>query len=307
MKTNSISKFSIHVLIFVMYFILAALTTRLVYLNLGDLTEDTGLTFFLAGLINSLVLFLTYWVFRKKIQWKDLWYAALIIQLLLLVYGYFVNPNNFHTVILPYFLLNVFFFCVFYLFFLKKFYWGLGFSVACIFFGLFVYSFIGQEFHKKSKEPNIKLISENWSTLDEKVLLNLDGSPFDSDLLDGKICVVNFWFHGCYGARTKFKTIGKIQSQFADIEEVVFLNVYSADYPFNETALNFLKDSKTKFSAIQLIDTGGDLRNKIKIGGTPVDIILNKNHEIVWVYGGFDGTQSRHYRKTMIKKINSML
>jgi len=299
--------FSGQALIFIAYFILVAFTTRLIYINLADFTEDIGLTFFLAGPINSFVLFLTYGVFRKKIQWKNLWYAALLIQLLLLVYGYFVNPNNFFSVILPYFLVNVFFFCVLYFFILKKFYFGFVSLVVYVLFSFFIYSFIGKEFHKKSMEPHIGLFSENWSTLDEKVLLKLDSSPFNIDLLDGKICVINFWYHGCYGNGTKFKTIGKIQSQFADNEEVLFLNVYSADYPFDETALNFLKDSEIKFSAIQLIDPDGELKNKIKIGGTPVDIILNQNHEIVWVYGGFDGTRSRHYRKSIKNKINSML
>ena len=123
--------------------------------------------------------------------------------------------------------------------------------------------------------------------------------------LNGKVVLLDFYFLNCRPCREKFPTLEKLKSAFKGRNDVEIIGVYCDVDNYMEVLPSFLK--KNKITITTYVDKDLKLCKELGIKSYPVEVILNKEGEIVSTYYGFELGASDKYYKERIKLINDLL
>ncbi|WKV11491.1 TlpA family protein disulfide reductase [Marivirga harenae] len=88
-------------------------------------------------------------------------------------------------------------------------------------------------------EKQIKLFPDNFRMDQPKIgskfpsfaFVDINGDSITSEILEGKIALLNFTFVGCSGCKMEQFTLEKITKMYAERDDIVFINfINSADW-----------------------------------------------------------------------------
>ena len=127
------------------------------------------------------------------------------------------------------------------------------------------------------------------------ILKDSEGNSFSSEVLEGKIVVLDFWATWCAPCLRAIPELKKAEAKFAEDKEVVFLFVNALE-PKNRDR-NMIKEFliKKKIDLYFLMDTqnpGGSeksLIDHLEISGLPTTIIMDSAGYIAFRSSGFTG------------------
>lgn len=126
-------------------------------------------------------------------------------------------------------------------------------------------------------------------------LKDSEGNTFSSEVLEGKIVVLDFWATWCAPCLRAIPELKKVEAEFAEDNEVVFLFVNTLE-PKNRD-MELIKDFliKKKIDLYFLMDTINPedsertLTDNLNISGLPTTIIMDRAGYIAFRSSGFTG------------------
>src|SRR5690606_4278504 len=104
------------------------------------------------------------------------------------------------------------------------------------------------------------------------------GNNFSAEFFKGKPTVINFWFTNCPPCIEEVPDLYKLKKEFGDS-----VNFIAITFENQKTVEKFLK-KHPKFNYNHITD-GKKPINELKIKSYPMTFLLNKDGEIVNVYG----------------------
>lgn len=127
------------------------------------------------------------------------------------------------------------------------------------------------------------------------VLTDSDGERFSSEVLEGKIVVLDFWATWCAPCLKSLPEMQKAELAYREDPKVVFLYVNTLEP--SKRGVQFIKDflAKKNIDLYFLVDsgnadpTGRSLADIVGISGLPTSIILDDNGYIAFRSSGFRG------------------
>ncbi|MCW5911548.1 MAG: TlpA family protein disulfide reductase [Cyclobacteriaceae bacterium] len=108
----------------------------------------------------------------------------------------------------------------------------------------------------------------------------LDGKHIDSNLLSGKILVLNFWFIGCKPCQEEIPLLNEVVQQYKDRADIVFVA------PALDKAEPLTKFLARKTFSYQVAPNSNDLHKSLDLYAYPTHIIVDKNGIIRDVFIG---------------------
>ena len=164
---------------------------------------------------------------------------------------------------------------------------GRGFALKTVFllFGFLTaatYCFSQEATSEKTKVPHF-------------TLKDSEGNTFSSEVLEGKIVVLDFWATWCAPCLRAIPELKKAEAKFAEDKEVVFLFVNTLE-PKNrdmELIKDFLIKKKIDLYFLMDIKNSEDsertLTDNLNISGLPTTIVMDSAGYIAFRSSGFAG------------------
>jgi peroxiredoxin len=110
----------------------------------------------------------------------------------------------------------------------------------------------------------------------------IDGHLLDTQVLKGKIVVMNFWFESCPPCRNDLPGLNQLADYFKN-EDVVFI-AFGRDR--KESIQAFIE--KVPFNYLHVADcfSNGILDQFCSLGGFPANMVFDKNGKLVYLASG---------------------
>ncbi len=121
-----------------------------------------------------------------------------------------------------------------------------------------------------------------WNTTNAPVftLMDITGNLFNNEQIKGKIAVLDFWFTGCTGCVQMAPALRKLEAQFSNDTNIVFISV-SVDKDKNRWLKSVAQGKYTSAGGTQLYTEGKgqqhDLIKKLLIESYPTLEIIDQN------------------------------
>jgi len=146
--------------------------------------------------------------------------------------------------------------------------------------------------NKKMYDPYVeqrKLIGSHFPI---ELFKGETGSNFSPDHLKGKPSVVNFWFTSCPPCIEEIPDLHKLKKEFGDS-----VNFIAVTFDSTKKVNKFLEKSPF-FDFIHVTDAQKPI-DKLKIESYPMSFLLNKEGEIVNIYGGLMFSQTESLKQLL--------
>lgn len=120
---------------------------------------------------------------------------------------------------------------------------------------------------------------------------DLDGNRFKLSELRGKVVVLNFWFIGCPACMQEIPELNKLEGEYHDNANVVFIGVALDS---RSKLLEFLKSTPFNY---HIVDDGRYYADKYNINLYPTSVIVDKDGKVQFHTAGFYNQQGYWMRK----------
>ncbi|MCF0061347.1 redoxin domain-containing protein [Dyadobacter chenwenxiniae] len=137
--------------------------------------------------------------------------------------------------------------------------------------------------------------------------IELDGvNPFQNEVLNNKIVIVDFWYTTCAPCITKLSAFDSLANKYADHQDVVFLSVVDGKLDSKEKVSDFMKKHKIRTKV--LYDSSGIFISQfaLRANGYPLELRINKSSQIWEVINGYTNNAPK-YVSQGIQSINTEL
>ena len=111
-------------------------------------------------------------------------------------------------------------------------------------------------------------------------VVSIDGTQIDSDLLRGRIVVLNFWFEACAPCIEELPELNELVEKYRN-KKVVFI-AFGRDNP--KVINEFLKTKKFDYQIIPVVD--GLAKKFCILAGWPTNMVLDKNGYVRQIFSG---------------------
>lgn len=132
-----------------------------------------------------------------------------------------------------------------------------------------------------------KLINEHFPI---ELFKNQSNGNYAENYLKGKPTIVNFWFTSCPPCIKEIPDLNKLKKHFGDN-----VNFVAITFDGNKKVDKFLK--KWPLNDFEIITNAQNSINRLKIRSYPMTFLLNKEGEIINVYGALMGDQTENLKE----------
>ena len=153
-----------------------------------------------------------------------------------------------------------------------------------IIFSLFICSnSFSQIMLNRSGAPMLSPFFKTGEKIKPFVVTDIDGKIYNSQELEGKVIVLNFWFIACAPCVKEIPELNQIVDKYKKRSDIIFL----ALAPDKKVEIvDFI--SKTPFNYQLIPDTKELVQSVYKVGMFPTHLVLNKAGEVAFHTSGYN-------------------